>query len=345
MQFVFWALISLIPSAAGHSWIEILNNIAPNGTFVGSPGYPRGFISRNAPQYSDTLMMHALTGSNVTIAESSVCKSSESKVQQRSNYPRLRSAPGGYVAMRYQENGHVTQPWIPEGHPPHAGHVYVYGTTQPKANEKMGDVYQSWNKEGSGGDKRGVLLTTFHFDDGRCHQVNPGAISQHRIKIFPHKPDKVMGTNVWCQQDIKLPDNLPDGKLYTLYWIWNWPRTQNGQTINQMYTSCMDIDIVGPDDKTSMKYVYNQDLNTAADPLQLHAIESGKATEPDGDTQSDSDPVPQPGQVPPDPLLLFPSSSAFNRASTAVSSMATPSTMIASSTHETSLNPTSITYG
>jgi hypothetical protein len=36
------ALTAFTTSINAHTWVEQLNNIDPNGTFVGAPGFPRG---------------------------------------------------------------------------------------------------------------------------------------------------------------------------------------------------------------------------------------------------------------------------------------------------------------
>lgn len=41
-SFALVALTSLTTSITAHTWVEQLNVIDPNGTFVGAPGFPRG---------------------------------------------------------------------------------------------------------------------------------------------------------------------------------------------------------------------------------------------------------------------------------------------------------------
>ena len=68
-----------------------------------------------------------------------------------------------------------------------------------------------------------------------------------------------MGANLWCQNNLALPTNIPIGSNYTLYWVWDWP-TEPGVDPNlpkgkaELYTTCMDIDIVAkPGSKRRMK--------------------------------------------------------------------------------------------
>lgn len=142
------------------------------------------------------------------------------------------------------------------------------------------DVHKVWNKEGTGGDKRGVLLATRNFDDGRCYQVNGDSISKQRQSEFPHTADQLMGVNLWCQSDIALPSNAPSGKPYTLYWVWDWP-TLPGVDPNlpkgkqEIYTTCIDVDVVanaGAQSHVVASYVQDQSLNNAAIPAQLADI-------------------------------------------------------------------------
>ena len=104
------------------------------------------------------------------------------------------------------------------GKPANRGLVYIYGTTQPKFPELFLDVFGQWNANGTGGDKRGRLLATQAFDDGYCYQVNGGNISISRQAQYPHTANQLMGTNLWCQNDIALPTDVTINEPYTLYW-------------------------------------------------------------------------------------------------------------------------------
>ncbi|KAL4787412.1 hypothetical protein BJX76DRAFT_21238 [Aspergillus varians] len=244
-------LALLFTSTCAHSWVEQLMVIAPNGTLVGSPGYPRGNVLRSSPTYSDTFMTYLLPPAGkveVTDADT-ICSEYQRKRVQNGGSPRLQAGAGAAVALRYQENGHVTLPETQQGKPLNRGTIYVYGTPNPKENEKLLDVYKKWNEAGTGGDRRGVLLAKRDYDDGRCYQVNGGNISQSRQAKFSHEADQYMGGDLWCQSDIAIPKNAPSGKPYTLYWVWDWPTAAgvdpalpNGK--QEMYTSCMDVDVV-----------------------------------------------------------------------------------------------------
>jgi hypothetical protein len=285
---VFFLLLSCAKDINAHTWVEQLSVIAPNGTFVGAPGYPRGNVLRTASDFSDTTMTFLIPPSsraNVTLVLPSdkLCKDTQQERTQTAGSPRLQASAGDAVALRYQENGHVTLPWNQPGKPANRGTVYVYGTTKPKVGEKILDVHGIWNSDGTGGDGRGVLLSKQNFDDGRCYQINSGNISQARQQEYPHQANQLMGADMWCQQDIKLPSTAPTSKLYTLYWVWDWPTLPgvdptypHGKT--EIYTTCMDVDVMA---STSQKigntreegYVTGQDLNKAAIPSEFDNLD------------------------------------------------------------------------
>lgn len=275
------ALIALVTIANAHSWVEQLTLIAPNGTFVGAPGYPRGNYFRTVPTVNllMTYLIPPLTRANVTLLlpTDKMCKDTQQKQVQTDGSPRLQASPGSAIALRYQENGHVTLPQNQKGKPKNRGTVYVYGTTEPKVGEKLLDVHGSWNADGTGGDKRGVLLSVQNFDDGRCYQINNGTISEYRQKKFAHQADVLMGADLWCQQDIRLPSTAPSGKLYTLYWVWDWPTLPGIDPTypagkKEIYTTCMDIEITDTHKSLAQQgdeYVEGQDLNRASIPSEF----------------------------------------------------------------------------
>ncbi|OQE00989.1 hypothetical protein PENSOL_c005G11512 [Penicillium solitum] len=277
-------LLALYTPTQAHSWVEELTLIAPNGTFVGTPGYARGNYLRTTSGFSDTTMTYLIppnTRANVTqiLPSDKMCKDTQQDQTQSEGSPRLEASAGAAIALRYQENGHVTLPQNQPGKPANRGTVYVYGTTQPKTGEKFLDVHGAWTQDGTGGDGRGVLLSVQNYDDGRCYQVNSGQISETRQTKYTHTADPRMGTDLWCQQDIQLPSNAPSGKPYTLYWVWDWPTAAGGDPTYpngkaEIYTTCMDVDLVNKVGKQAIKsdYETDQDLNNAAIPSQLDAL-------------------------------------------------------------------------
>jgi len=240
--------------------------INPSGHFTGQPGYPRNNTMRTAPGFTDLLMVHILPGQGQPSIEQRqapspndiqnvqptdpMCKKTQQSQFQSAGSPRLKAAPGDMVALLYEENGHVTLPNNQPGKPPNRGNVSIYGTTQPKDDDTFLNIFGVWNADGTGGDKRGKLLATQPFDDTQCYQVNGGPISASRQKEFPHQATQGSGTDLPCQNDIKIPTDAPSGKPYTLYWVWDWPTLPNvdpglpkGKA--EIYTTCMDVDITG----------------------------------------------------------------------------------------------------
>ncbi|PYH49100.1 uncharacterized protein BP01DRAFT_353425 [Aspergillus saccharolyticus JOP 1030-1] len=285
-----------------HSWVEQLTVIAPNGTFVGAPGYPRGNVQRTVAGFSDVEMTYLIppdgrANQSQILPTDKMCKDTQELYNQTEGNPRLQASPGAAIALRFQENGHVTLPQTQPGKPPNRGTVYVYGTTEPKADEKFLDIHRVWNRDGTGGDRRGVLLSEQNFDDGRCYQINSGNISEHRQVEFPHVADQTMGADLWCQQDIALPANAPSGKPYTLYWVWDWPTAPhvtaalpNGK--QEIYTTCIDVDVVENADLThtyvkagAAGYVEDQSLDRAAIPSQFAEIMDTRPA-PSGSSES-----------------------------------------------------------
>ncbi len=276
---IFLAILSVTSVANAHTWIEQLTVIAPNGTFVGEPGYPRGNILRSEPGFSDVPLVHLITGA----PNDPMCKDSQkSTSSQTQSSPRLKTAPGADIALRYQENGHVTLPETQAGKAENRGDVFVYGTTEPKENELFNDVHGVWTADGRGGDGRGVLLAKGAYDDGQCYQVNGGAISAARQKQFAHPTNQLMGADLWCQTDVRLPSDAPSGKPYTLYWVWEWPTAAGidpglPEGKNETYTSCIDVDLEKsagdfPQKVASSGFVQDQPVENAAVPDQFSKL-------------------------------------------------------------------------
>jgi hypothetical protein len=268
--------IGLTTFTNAHTWIEQLTVIAPNGTFVGAPGYARGNVLRTSPNFNDANMTNLIppngrsTGNEI-LSTDLMCMSSQQEQVQTDGSPRLQAAAGDAIALRYQEDGHVTLPDNQPGKPANRGTVFVYGTTQPNSSDTLLGIHKVWNADQTGGDMRGVLLSSQNFDDGQCYQINSGNISQQRQQQFPHTANALMGADLWCQHDIQLPANAPSGQPYTLYWVWDWPTTP-GVDPNvpdgkqELYTTCIDVDISGDgiSGMTSSGFIAGQDFNSAA---------------------------------------------------------------------------------
>lgn len=269
---ILW-LLALTSFTQAHTWVEQLAVIASNGTFTGAPGYARGNVLRTSPEFGDPQMTNLIppdgrsTGTEI-LPTDLMCKSSQTIGNQTAGSPALIANAGDMVALRYQENGHVTLPQNQPGKPANRGTIFIYGTTQPSNSDTLLGIHNVWTTDGKGGDGRGVLLATRNFDDGQCYQINSGSISKARQKQFPHQANNLMGANLWCQADVTLPTSI-SSSTYTLYWVWDWPTAAgtagfpNGK--NETYTTCMDISISsGPGSSKAISFAKSQDLNSAA---------------------------------------------------------------------------------
>jgi len=251
------AAVLLSGSVTAHSWNEQFSLIGSNGSYTGAYGYPRGYVARTDPGFNgdsvDYLLPPLSSGRTRVNGSDLLCHPAQRSPKQSANWPRLTVAPGSAVAMKYLENGHVSLPLNQKGKPPKGGTVFVFGTTQPMQDEKLTEIME-WTKDGSGGDKRGVLLTANNFDDDRCYQINSGTISTERQKQFPNPVAGQPGSQheQWCETDLVLPKDaavMPVGKLFTIYWVWQWP-TAAGQDPglptgkDEYYTTCSDFEVV-----------------------------------------------------------------------------------------------------
>lgn len=237
-------MIGVGPSQA-HSWVEKLMLIASNGTFVGTPGYPRGFVPRTSPLFSDYVSENQVPpNGRITATEilptDLMCRASQSIGNQTSGSPALVAAPGDNIALIYEENGHVTlldrSPTKPVG----SGTVFIYGTKKPSNSDTYLGIHRVWNEQGTGGDKRGKLLATRPFDDGQCYQNNTSPLAESRRAALG-----TQGNDLPCQNDVQLPKDAGTSGTYTLYWVWEWPTldTTGNIVANESYTTCMDIDM------------------------------------------------------------------------------------------------------
>ncbi|PNS20854.1 hypothetical protein CAC42_2785 [Sphaceloma murrayae] len=249
-------LTLLIAVSAGfvsaHSWVEQMQEISEDGSFVGPMGYPRGYVGRTDAGFSGDAMNYLLpplsSGRIKINNDDLLCHPDQRTQKQSDNYPVLKMEPGGFVAMKYLENGHVTLPTNQKGKAKSGGTVFVYGTTEPKDDEKIMDVLK-WTEDGKGGDGRGTMIAAQNFDDGRCHQINGETISKERQQDFPDRLPDQPTSNVeqWCETDVKLPTDI-DGSKLTVYWVWQWntepgadPTYPDGK--DEYYTTCADINV------------------------------------------------------------------------------------------------------
>ncbi|KAM0305244.1 hypothetical protein HYE67_008842 [Fusarium culmorum] len=291
---------TLISPVSAHSWVEYASKLARNGTMIGKMGYPRGFVPRDStnPPFADSIPQNILPQAGQS-AYSGQEILNKYKLEKNPQFPMLEAAAGDYIAIMHLENGHTTLPENQPNKPKNRGTIYFYGTTQPKDEEKLFDVHLRWNKEGTGGDKRGKLISTRNYDDGQCYQPNNGQLSTGRSAELKPK-GAVHEKELACQSDLKLPTDLKVGDIYTVYWYWDWPdlnkdnidmeatkngkfpwagtfmrgeKDPNGFTMNaiarnESYSSVLDIKITAPagvaaKDQNILEYVDNQNVYSA----------------------------------------------------------------------------------
>ncbi|KAK4071128.1 hypothetical protein Purlil1_13502 [Purpureocillium lilacinum] len=221
--FVFVCAVSVIKS---HSWVERLMVFDSHGTMVGVPGYPRGAVSRLDPNFNDFQMQHLLPSgpTDDNALSDRICKATQTIGNYTNTLPPLYAWPGAFIALQYQENGHVSLPNLTP-QKKSSGKVYIYGTTSPSHSDTLTSIHGVWNKEGTGGDRRGRLVASRNFDD---------EISQLYSLYW-----------VWDWPSAA-SNGLPDGKL-------------------EIYTTCIDIEIgtVPEGGQGRMNFLDGQDLNTA----------------------------------------------------------------------------------
>jgi hypothetical protein len=243
------ALFAVLSRA--HTWIEQLQVIGSDGSYTGDYGYPRGYVARTDQGFtgdSDNYLLPPLSSGRLRIDQTDLlCHPSQRTPTYSAKYPKLAVSPGDWVAMKYLENGHVTQPWVQAGKPSAGGTVYVYGTTTPDSSAKILDVLQ-WTADGKGGNGKGFLIGAQNFDDGRCHQISSSAVSIFRQQTDPNHVQGQPTSQVeqWCETDIQIPKQV-DGSTLTVYWVWSW-QTAVGSVgapygKDEYYTTCMDFDI------------------------------------------------------------------------------------------------------
>ncbi|KAI0383519.1 hypothetical protein F5Y04DRAFT_27153 [Hypomontagnella monticulosa] len=229
-------LLAASSAANAHSWVEQVRRIDSSGAFTGPVGYPIGYVNRTAPNFSDTAAQNKILD---TKPNPPVCKP---KANAYATVNRLSASAGDYVALLYEENGHVTQPFLTP-RPYRDGLVSVYGTLQHQDSDGINDVLNSWTADGKGGNGKGKLLGTHYYDDGQCYQ-NAGknfAIPIYATRYKEHGLDELL-----CQTDFQLPDDLPESGIYTVMWVWDWPLiTSDTQNTTEIYTSCAEIQL-GP---------------------------------------------------------------------------------------------------
>jgi hypothetical protein len=239
----------LLSQAVAHTWVEQIMAVDANGNYTGAPGYPRGYVERGSPGFSDTKLTYLIPANGLPRsrinASDALCRPEQAVPNTNGqNFPSLRAVPGSYISMRYLENGHVTLPANQVGKPGSGGLVYIYATTQPKSDQKLLDTL-SWTTTSDLSEGR--LLAINNYDDGRCFQISGSAMSVQRQKEFADPIPGQPGTNQerWCESNFQLPANISDGNL-AVYWVWQWPTLPNMDPglpngKDEIYSTCSDF--------------------------------------------------------------------------------------------------------
>jgi hypothetical protein len=249
------AFFIFMQTANAHSWIEQHQVIGPDGAYIGDYGYSRGYVARTDPSFTGYSDKWQLPSPDTDISRTRIndsmllCHPSQRTATYSSQYPQLSVAPGSYVAMKYLENGHVSQPFIPAGKPAGSGTVFIFGTYEPSELETLVDVL-SWTADGKGGNGKGWLMSAQNYDDGRCHQLNQAPISINRQMSdgnhIPGQPTSQL--EQWCESDVLIPADAPIGSTLTTYWVWDWGTGMQTEGAmcgkDEYYTTCSDYKVV-----------------------------------------------------------------------------------------------------
>jgi hypothetical protein len=255
-------LALLSSTVVAHTWIEQMQVIGTNGSYIGDYGYPRGYVSRTDAGFNGFSNKWQLPSPDTDTSRTRItdkmmaCHPNQRTPNYSQQYPKLSVAPGAYVAMKYLENGHVTQPFIPAGKPEGSGTVWIYGTYSPSDAETLVDVLL-WTADGEGGNGKGFLMTAQNYDDGRCYQINQSPTSVNRqMTDGNHAPGQPTSQlEQWCESDLLVPSNSQVGKTLTIYWVWGWATAMQTEGAmcgkDEYYTTCSDFDIVEGGDELS----------------------------------------------------------------------------------------------
>lgn len=265
MEISFIFLLLLSAGAFGHTWLESLRLIGSNGGFTGE-GFPRGFVGRGDPTFSDDSMTYRITARDNSTP---LCHPSQqvSNGYENSRYPRLNASAGSFVALQYQENGHTSAPQVPEGRPYRSGNIYVYGTTSLR-DEKLTSVHGNWTAHRSL--DAGRLIASHFFDDEQCFQ-NQGSAP---TKINAERKAASGLSSVPCQTDFKIPQDIQPNDVLAVYWVWEWDLFANTEkAAPETYTACSEITILGGNNVSSNIHFDN------SIPLDQRAVESQLATQ------------------------------------------------------------------
>lgn len=226
MKMQLAALLPLLGTVVAHSWPHATTRLAPNGTMVGPSG-----TERSRQDLDWLIPPNGGHRGNFIFPDLKLVRPDQRALtpQSYSEINRMLSvAPGDFVAISYFENGHVTQGDLQLVKPINRGTIYLYGTTENDlTNTNFVDVHLAWTADGTGGDGKGRLLASRHYDDGECFEAVPGigdqeGILTHRKNRHAANTGEVL-KSLACQSDLQIPFDAPIGSPYTVIWVWDWP--------------------------------------------------------------------------------------------------------------------------
>ncbi|KAI9147118.1 hypothetical protein HJFPF1_13150 [Paramyrothecium foliicola] len=283
VSFKTQAILSMLATSQAvnaHTWVEFVKRINGDGSFSGETGFPLPYIDRrtfvSGGGEDERLINRIFDGRG----DAPVLRSLDGHTGYTSEYPRLTASAGDYLALLYEENGHVTNPIETPNEiyrPFRSGNVYVYGTLANVAGIPIKDVLYSWNEDGNGGNGMGQLLGAHHYDDGQCFQARAEEVSDANIWTSRTQTYKI--PSLHCQTALRLPDNLPSEGIYTLIWVWDWAKLEGekaGPNLGQfkedeIYTSVAEIQLNPRTDGTSpvINYVGPTDVRNSTIKSQI----------------------------------------------------------------------------
>lgn len=242
------ALATFGSLAAAHTWGEQLQVIGADGAYKGNPGYIRSYTPRSDPGFNDdkNVFLQPPNGEGRTRINSQdlACASQQQADDYTNGYPMLQAAPGDYYAIKYLENGHVTQPELLPGKPKGGGTVFVFMMSELQQGATLQEILQL-SKDGDL--STGKLIVSGNYDDERCYQINSeSSISLDRQQQFPNPVAGQAGVNTerWCEIDAQIPTDAPRSGTISGIWVWAWPTEGEGAK-DEYYTSCFDIALGG----------------------------------------------------------------------------------------------------
>ncbi|KAK6431340.1 hypothetical protein LTR95_012499 [Oleoguttula sp. CCFEE 5521] len=233
---VFLLAFGCAPVIRAHSYVVELRQVR-NGDLLEGRGYSRGYGVNKSPL---VIILPPAPNPFVSVTDL-MCKTTQTVNNQTGAWPSLEVHPGDRVALRYRENGDIS---VPTPNKLTFGTLSVYGTANPIEGEVLSGVHHVWNRNATGGDRRGRLLARQSFDDGSCYTDDNSILSTSRAALGQPPHDDLDGQQLACRIEVDVPGDVPSASTYSLYWVWDWPTYSAvgpGKVKDEMYTTCIDL--------------------------------------------------------------------------------------------------------